>query len=59
MEKKDQPKESGAVSQADRFRAAAHALECDDDADRFDARLKKVAGAVQRPLKAPTGPKAE
>lgn len=31
--------------QADRFRDAARALECDDDDARFNARLKKVAKA--------------
>ena len=45
MNKKD-------AAQADRFREAARALECDDDESRFDARLKKVA-------KAPPKPKAE
>lgn len=31
--------------QLDRFREAAAALECDDDATHFDAKLKKVAKA--------------
>jgi hypothetical protein len=34
-------------SQADRFREAARALECDDDAAHFDAKLKKVAKAAK------------
>lgn len=33
------------VSQLDRFKEAARALECDDDEARFDAKLKKVAKA--------------
>lgn len=32
-------------SQLDRFREAARALECDDDEEHFDAKLKKVAKA--------------
>lgn len=35
----------GEKSQAERFREAARALECDDDDARFDAKLKKVATA--------------
>ncbi|MDI3335657.1 hypothetical protein QKW60_04525 [Defluviimonas aestuarii] len=35
-------------TQPDRFREAARALECDDDEDHFDAKLKKVAKA-QKP----------
>ena len=31
--------------QADLFREAARALECDDDEAHFDAKLKKVAKA--------------
>lgn len=33
--------------QADRFREAARALECDDDEAHFDAKLKKVAKSVK------------
>lgn len=33
--------------QADRFREAARALECDDDEAHFDAKLKKVARAAK------------
>lgn len=34
-----------AQQQADRFREAARALDCDDDEAHFDAKLKKVAKA--------------
>lgn len=37
------------MSQADRFREAARALECDDDEARFDQRLKKVAQVKPKP----------
>ena len=32
-------------SQRDRFIEAAHELECDDDKERFEGRLKKIAKA--------------
>jgi hypothetical protein len=31
--------------QAERFKAKAEELECDDDAERFDAMLRKIATA--------------
>lgn len=42
MDAKDRP-------QAERFREAARALECDDDAAHFDQRLKKVAQVKPKP----------
>jgi hypothetical protein len=43
--------------QADRFLEAARALECDDDATRFDTRLKKVAQVKpEADAKPPTDP---
>ncbi len=41
-------------TQADRFREAARAAECDDDEARFDANLRKIAKAAK-----PKEPKPE
>jgi hypothetical protein len=35
--------------QIDKFREAARRAECDDDATRFDERLKKLASAPKKP----------
>lgn len=40
---------SNKPDQAERFREAARALECDDDEARFDQRLKKVAPVKPKP----------
>jgi hypothetical protein len=37
--------------QAEKFKAAARALECDEDEARWDERLKKVAGHKPAPEK--------
>ncbi len=36
-------------TQLDRFKEAARELETDDDADRFDAALKRIAKAGKKP----------
>lgn len=38
-----QPAKQKPQSQRDRFTEAAKALECDDDKERFEERLKKIA----------------
>ncbi len=42
-------------SQLDRFKEAARQLETDDDEDRFDAALKKIAKAGKKPEDAKNG----
>lgn len=42
MSKKQQPKPE---TQADRFRATARQLEADEDIERFEAKLKRIAKA--------------
>jgi hypothetical protein len=37
------------ISQGDRFKEAARELECDDDKERFERRLKKIAKAKDMP----------
>ena len=37
--------ESAATSQLDKFKDAAHELECDDDEQRFKERVKKLAAS--------------
>jgi hypothetical protein len=36
-------------TQADRFLATARALECDEDKERFEAKLKRIAAAKAVP----------
>ena len=45
------------LSQPDRFREVAAALECDDDDAHFDAKLKRVAKASKPKDEKPTEPK--
>jgi hypothetical protein len=52
MPKKD-PKPEEREDQLRAFQQAARDLECDDDAERFDERLKKLATAPREP-KPPT-----
>lgn len=40
---------SSKSDQAERFREAARALECDDDDARFDEKLRQVAKAKPKP----------
>ena len=42
----------------DKFKALARELECDDDEAGFDARLKKLANARQKPSDPPKRPRA-
>lgn len=35
------------MTQREKFEAAARELECDDDAERLDAKLKKIAKAAK------------
>jgi hypothetical protein len=39
------PNEKSKQPQRDRFTEAARELECDDDKERFEERLKKIAKA--------------
>jgi hypothetical protein len=43
MEKPDKP--SSAKPQIERFIETARALECDEDKERFEAKLKRIAKA--------------
>lgn len=53
MPKKDPtPEEREAQIRA--FQDAARELECDDDSERFDERVRKLATAPKRPLDAKT-----
>ena len=47
--------EKSPKSQAEKFRDLARELECDEDEERFDDRLRKIATAP----KPPTAPKGD
>jgi hypothetical protein len=50
------PTPSAEKPQIEKFRDLARELECDDDEDAFDARLKRIAKALKTPAeKKPSG----
>ena len=45
------PTDSGQITQLDKFKQAARALECDEDEEAFKRSLRKVAKAKPKPEK--------
>jgi hypothetical protein len=43
--KQKSPAKRVGITQRERFIEAAHEFECDDDKERFEGRLKKIAKA--------------